>query len=70
MGMGWDAGAYENGMWTYFFLEYSLIGIFGSEPCTAMESVFDIAQSVYPFPMGAHHPQEYDGNPVNTFLLW
>ncbi|MGY5871906.1 MAG: caspase family protein [Candidatus Thorarchaeota archaeon] len=70
MGMGWDAGEYENGMWTYFFLEYTLIGIFDSEPRTAMESVFDIAEAAYPYPRGAHHPQEYDGNPNNTFLLW
>ncbi|TFG28839.1 caspase family protein [Candidatus Thorarchaeota archaeon] len=70
MGMGWDVGEYQNGMWTYFFLEYTLIGIFGSEPRTAMESVFDIAQAVYPYPKGAHHPQEYDGDLNNTFLLW
>ena len=70
MGMGWDVGEYQNGMWTYFFLEYTLVGIFNSEPRTAMESVFDIAEAVYPYPKGAHHPQEYDGDPNNTFLLW
>jgi hypothetical protein len=70
MGMGWDAGEYQNGLWTYFFLEYTLIGIFNSEPRTAMESVFDVAAAAYPYPRGAHHPQEYDGDPVNTFLIW
>jgi hypothetical protein len=70
MGMGWDAGEYENGMWTYFFLEYTLIDIFDSDPRTELEIAFDIAAAAYPYPRGAHHPQEYDGDPVNTFLLW
>ena len=70
MGMGWDAGEYQNGMWTYFFLEYTLIDIFDSDPRTELEIAFDIAAAAYPFPRGAHHPQEYDGDPVNTFLLW
>ncbi len=70
MGMGWDAGEYSNGLWTYFFLEYTLIGVFDSDPRIDMESVFLIAESVYPFAGGAHHPQEYDGDPINPFMLW
>ncbi|TFG32889.1 hypothetical protein EU527_09150 [Candidatus Thorarchaeota archaeon] len=70
MGMGWDAGEYSNGMWTYFFLEYALINVFGSDPRTELELAFDIAAAAYPFKGGAHHPQEYDGNPSHSFLLW
>ncbi|MGY5880067.1 MAG: caspase family protein [Candidatus Thorarchaeota archaeon] len=70
MGMGWDAGEYENGLWTYFFLEYTLIQMFDSDPRTELEVAFDIAAAAYPYPRGAHHPQEYDGDPVGPFLLW
>ena len=70
MGMGWDVGEYQNGMWTYFFLEYTLIQIFDSDPRTELESAFVIATADYPYPRGAHHPQEYDGDPVKSFLLW
>ncbi|MBN2228348.1 MAG: caspase family protein [Candidatus Thorarchaeota archaeon] len=70
MGMGWDAGEYSNGMWTYFFLEYTLINIFDSDPHTEMELAFEIAAAAYPFKGGAHHPQEYDGDLDHIFLLW
>lgn len=70
MGMGWDAGEYSNGMWTYFFLEYALIGVFDSDPHTEMEAAFLVAESVYPFPQGAHHPQAYDGDLDHSFFLW
>ncbi len=70
MGMGWDAGEYSNGLWTYFFLEYSLIQTFDSDPRTELELSFDIATAVYPYPRGAHHPQEYDGDPNSAFQLW
>jgi len=70
MGMGWDSGEYSNGLWTYFFLEYTLIQIFDSDPRTEMELAFDIASAAYPYPNGAHHPQEYDGDPSNPFFLW
>ena len=70
MGMGWDAGEYSNGLWTYFFLEYTLIQVFDSDPRTEMELAFDIAAEAYPYPRGAHHPQEYDGDPSSAFLLW
>ena len=70
MGMGWDAYEYENGLWTYFFLEYTLINAFDSDPKTAMETAFVYAIADYPYPRGAHHPQEYDGDPDRPFLLW
>jgi len=70
MGMGWDAAEYENGLWTYFFLEYTLIDAFNSDPRTAMEVAFVFAEADYPYPRGAHHPQEYDGDPDKPFFLW
>ncbi|MEM4735507.1 MAG: caspase family protein [Candidatus Thorarchaeota archaeon] len=70
MGMGWDSAEYSNGLWTYFFLEYTLIGVFDSDPNTSMESAFDVAESAYPYRGGAHHPQEYDGDTANLFYLW
>ncbi len=70
MGMGWDAAEYDNGLWTYFFLEYTLIDAFDSDPRTAMETAFVYAAADYLYPRGAHHPQEYDGDPDKPFLLW
>ncbi len=70
MGMGWDAGEFSNGLWTYFFLEYTLIGAFDSDPGTEMEVAFEYAADAYPYPRGAHHPQEYDGNLAEAFILW
>lgn len=70
MGMGWDAAEYNNGLWTYFFLEYTLIDAFDSDPRTEMETAFIYAAADYPYPRGAHHPQEYDGNPDKPFYLW
>jgi len=70
MGMGWDAPEYNNGLWTYFFLEYTLVDAFDSDPRTIMETAFDYAAVAYPYPRGAHHPQEYDGDPSQPFLLW
>ncbi len=69
MGMGWDAPEYDNGLWTYFFLEYTLIETFDSDPRTDMETAFDFAASAYPYVNGAHHPQEYDGDSFNSFQL-
>jgi hypothetical protein len=61
-GYGWDMGAYRNGAWTYFFLEYSLIDYFGSDPNTAMEDAFVYALTAYPFG-GGDTPQECDNYP-------
>jgi len=60
-GYGYDDGAHNNGMWTYYFVEYTLINHFGSNPSTTMEDAFDYALSVYP-KSGADTPEEYDGN--------
>ncbi len=58
-GYGWDVRTYENGAWTYFFLEYSLINHFGSNPDTAMEDAFAYAAADYPYG-GGDTPQEGD----------
>lgn len=58
-GYGWDVRTYQNGAWTYFFLEYSLINHFGSNPDTAMEDAFAYAAADYPYG-GGDTPQEGD----------
>ncbi len=65
-GYGYDMTAYANGAWTYFFLEYTLIGHFGGT--ASMEATFDYAFSVYPFD-GGDAPQEFDGNSGIDFYL-
>ncbi|QEE17390.1 Ig-like domain-containing protein [Promethearchaeum syntrophicum] len=60
-GYGYDYSAQQNGMWTYFFLEYTLINHYGSNPSTFMENAFDYALAAYP-QSGADTPEEYDGN--------
>jgi hypothetical protein len=65
-GYGYDMTAYENGAWTYYFLEYTLIGQLGGT--ASMEATFDYASSVYPFD-GGDTPQEFDGNTAIDFYL-
>ncbi|MHA1718377.1 MAG: Ig-like domain-containing protein [Promethearchaeota archaeon] len=60
-GYGYDDSTHQNGMWTYYFLEYTLIDHYGSNPSTTMEDAFDYALSAYP-KSGADTPEEYDGN--------
>ncbi len=69
-GMGWDAYAYENGLWTYFFLEYTLVNYFESHPKTTMERAFAYALSYYQYHTGVMVPEEYDGNLDQFFVLW
>ncbi|MFX0107812.1 MAG: caspase family protein [Candidatus Hodarchaeota archaeon] len=69
-GMGWDEPLYNNGLWTYFFLEYTLIDAFSSDPDTEMEAAFLHAEAAYPYERGAMHPQQYDGDPDSPFFLW
>ncbi|NHJ85944.1 MAG: hypothetical protein FK734_10815 [Asgard group archaeon] len=66
-GYGWDVGTYRNGAWTYYFLEYTLINHFGSDPNTAMEAAFDYASAVYPYG-GGDTPQECDNYPGDFTL--
>ena len=65
-GYGYDMTAYANGAWTYYFLEYTLIGHFGGT--ASLEATFDYASAVYPFD-GGDTPQEFDGNSTADFVL-
>lgn len=69
-GYGYDDGAHNNGMWTYWFLEAGLIGQFGSSTTTTMEECFDWAAANYPKqPPSGDAPEEYDGNTGSSFIL-
>ena len=65
-GYGYDAPTYLNGAWTYFFLEYSLIGHYGGT--ASLETAFDYALANYPYG-GDDTPQEFDGNSALDFYL-
>jgi hypothetical protein len=65
-GYGYDVPAYLNGAWTYFFLEYSLIGAFGGT--ASLEATFDYALAAYPYG-GDDTPQEFDGDTSTDFYL-
>lgn len=65
-GYGYDDGAHLNGAWTYYFLEYTLIGIYGGS--ASLETTFDYALSVYPHD-GDDTPMEFDGNTGVDFYL-
>jgi hypothetical protein len=67
-GYGWDDPGSQNGLWTHWFLEASLISQFGSDPLTAMEDAFVWAHANYP-KSGGDEPQEFDGDPANPFIL-
>ncbi|MHA1214846.1 MAG: caspase family protein [Candidatus Hodarchaeales archaeon] len=57
-GYGYDDSTHLNGAWTYWFLEYTLIGHFGGT--ASMEDTFAYALGVYPYG-GGDTPQEFDG---------
>ncbi len=68
-GFGWDDPVHQNGKWTYFFLEYALIGELGG--IASMEETFAIA---YPAYIEEIHrpgdvPMEFDGSPETLFYL-
>ena len=65
-GYGYDVPAYLNGAWTYYFLEYSLIGHFGGT--ASLEDTFDYALANYPYG-GDDTPMEFDGNLGTNFYL-
>ncbi len=67
-GYGYDDPNHQNGAWTYYFLEYSWIGYYGGSPDVSMEEVFAYAHDAYPYG-GADEPQEFDGDPNNSFYL-
>jgi hypothetical protein len=68
-GLGWDAPQFNNGLWTYYFLEFTLTEYFNSKPRTTMEEAFAYAQANFPYHTGVMIPEEYDGNLDQVFLL-
>lgn len=67
-GYGYDDPTHNNGAWTYYFFEYTLINHFGSDPYTTMEEAFDYAAAAYPH-SGGDAPMEFDGNTGSSFIL-
>ncbi len=67
-GYGYDLVAYQNGAWTYYFLEYAWIDHFGSHAAYSMEVVFAYAHAEYPYGDG-DEPEEYDGNSSLAFYM-
>jgi hypothetical protein len=65
-GYGYDVPTYLNGAWTYFFLEFSLIGHFGGN--ASMEVAFDYAAVNYPYD-GGDMCMEFDKNTAIDFYL-
>jgi len=68
LGYGYDMPEYNNGAWTYIFLEYSWQGHFGGSASTSMESVWGYAFPAYPFDKN-DAPQFFDGNTAAQFYL-
>jgi hypothetical protein len=68
-GMGWDAPEFKNGLWTYYFLEFTLVDHFNSNSKTTMEEAFVYALAYFSYEFGVMVPQEYDGNLNKLFLL-
>ena len=68
-GYGWDSGANSNGLWTYYFLDYSWQSHFSNNYGQSMESVFDYAHDSYPYqaPSG-DEPMEFDGSSGYFYL--
>ena len=68
-GMGWDAPEFNNGLWTYYFLEFTLVDHFNSNAKTTMEEAFIYALAYFSYEFGVMVPQEYDGNLHKLFIL-
>ncbi|MBK5115254.1 MAG: carboxypeptidase regulatory-like domain-containing protein [Candidatus Heimdallarchaeota archaeon] len=66
-GYGYDSPTHSNGLWTYYFLEYSWIDNYSGSRSTSMETVFDYALSNYPLG-GDDTPQEHDGSASSFYL--
>lgn len=67
-GYGYDSGANQNGMWTYYFLDYSWQSYYGGTTSQSMESIFSYAHNNYPYG-GGDEPMEFDGNSGSSFSL-
>jgi hypothetical protein len=67
-GYGYDEPVYENGAWTYWFLEAGLVeGLSGH---IDMEGNFDWAYNHYTHMGRNDRPQEWDENSSELFYLW
>ncbi|UCG02663.1 MAG: caspase family protein [Candidatus Heimdallarchaeota archaeon] len=73
-GHGYDDDGYDNGLWTYYFLDFSWQQEYGGNPGYSLETIFDYAngeeyqdepQTEYP----DDEPQEFDGNPSYSFYI-
>jgi hypothetical protein len=69
-GYGWDVPSYSNGMWTYYFLDYSWQSHYGGDAGDNMEKVFDYAHdaAVAAGYDGGDEPQEFDGSSSLFYL--
>ncbi|MFX0091503.1 MAG: Ig-like domain-containing protein [Candidatus Hodarchaeota archaeon] len=67
-GYGWDSGANQNGLWTYYFLDYSWQSYYGGDAGDNMEKIFTYAHDNYPYG-GGDEPQEFDGDSGAYFYL-
>ena len=66
-GFGFDREDFQNGAWTYWFLERGLIQ--GDSNSDDMEGNFQWALLNYPY-RGENTPQQFDGDPTTPFYLW
>jgi FlaG/FlaF family flagellin (archaellin) len=66
-GYGYDAPTYQNGLWTYFFLDFSWQSHYGGDAGDAMETIFNYAHANYPYG-GGDEPQEFDGSGTSFYL--
>lgn len=66
-GYGYDEPSYENGAWTFWFLDAGLLQ--GGSGHTDMEGNFDWAYSYYPIKGRNDRPQEWDEDGINLFYL-
>jgi hypothetical protein len=67
-GYGYDEPTYQNGAWTYEFIEKTWIGFYGGAVHQTMESVYTKAASTYP-QTGGDACMLFDGNTGAYFYL-
>ncbi|MFX0016843.1 MAG: caspase family protein [Promethearchaeota archaeon] len=72
-GHGYDNGDYHNGLWTYYFLDFSWQQEYGGNPGYSLETIFDYAHEYYSDEEQPEYPedepQEFDGNPSYSFYI-
>ena len=64
-GLGWESSIYKNGVWTYWFLVWGLVG----QEFITMEECFIAANAQYNPASIFDEPMEFDGNPNEYFYL-